>query len=199
MGILMVGVGGQGVVLASDILAQVAVSLGYDAKKSEVHGMAQRGGVVSCHVRYGKEVLSAFIRRGGADIIVAFEEAEALRWLEYLKPQGVLIVNRDRIVPPIAFRRGYSYPKEAVEELKRRVKNLLLIEGHDMAVRLGNPKLVSSILLGALSNYLDLPQEEWERAITQRVPQATIDKNLEAFASGRNYKGENPAHLPSHL
>lgn len=183
--VLMAGVGGQGVVLASDILAQVAANAGMDVKKSEVHGMAQRGGAVSCHLRFGNKVWSAFIKRGQADVLLAFEEMEGLRWQVFLKPDGVAIVNRLQIIPPASFSKGQSYPAEPLDEFKKNVKHLHVVEANRLALEMGNPKLANSVLLGVLSLFLPFPAEAWEKEIAGRVPKATVEINLKAFLKGR--------------
>lgn len=183
--ILIVGVGGQGVVLASAILSEVALTAGYDVKKSEVHGMSQRGGVVSSHVRLGARVHSPLIPEGGADVILAFERAEALRWSHELKNGGVLIVNVQKIVPPIAVDTRYQYPDDALEQLKARVKNLRVLDAEAISKELGNVRLANTVLLGALADTLDVPAEVWREVIAKRVPKGTAEANLRAFEAGR--------------
>lgn len=183
--ILIVGVGGQGVLLASELLSAVAVEAGLDAKKSEVHGMAQRGGVVSSHVRIGEKVYSPLIPRGDADVILAFEEAEALRWSFFLKPEGALIVNRYRLVPPIASMKGFDYPKDPVKSVQSKIDRTVLLDAEQIARELGNRRLVNTILLGVVSRYLDLDEAIWNKVIRERVPKGTETLNLEAFAQGR--------------
>jgi indolepyruvate ferredoxin oxidoreductase, beta subunit len=185
MNILIVGVGGQGVLLASQILSEVAMQAGYDVKKSEVHGMSQRGGVVSSHIRIGKVVHSPLIPDGGADVILAFERAEGLRWVHELKPKGAMIVNAQKVVPPIAVDTKYHYPDDALEQLQNRVKNLRVMDAEEISRNLGNVKLANTVLLGALANTLDIEEGVWREVIAKRVPKGTAEANLKAFEAGR--------------
>ncbi len=183
--ILIVGVGGQGVLLASEILTAAAVEAGYDAKKSEVHGMAQRGGVVSSHVRIGEKVYSPLIKEGYADVILAFEQAEAMRWVHFLKDGGTMIVNRYKLVPPIASMKGFEYPEDPIGVVKKRIHDAKVVDAVKIAADLGNPRLVNTILLGVLSASLDVPEKIWEKVIRERVPKGTEDLNVKAFREGR--------------
>jgi len=183
--VLIVGVGGQGVLLASEILSSVALEAGYDAKKSEVHGMAQRGGVVSSHVRFGEKVFSPLIPEGEADVILSFESAESLRWVHFVKPDGVIIVNDYRLIPPIASLKGFDYPPDPLAKVKDRVRNVKSVDALEIANKLGNPRMVNTILLGTLSTSIDIPVKIWEKIIQERVPKGTEELNLKAFAAGR--------------
>lgn len=183
--ILVVGVGGQGVILASEIIADVALRSGFDVKKSEIHGMAQRGGIVSSHVRYGKRVQSPLIPWGMADLILSFEEAEALRWISFLSPEGRMIVNTQQLIPPIVSTGIASYPEGAREMLEKKTRNPILIDAFGLACELGNPRMINTILLGALSSLLELPERHWIAAIEERVPERFRDSNVEAFRRGR--------------
>ncbi len=183
--ILIVGVGGQGVILASEILSAVAIKTGYDVKKSEVHGMAQRGGVVTSHVKYGPQVFSPLIQQGKVDVLLSFEGAEALRWLGFLKPEGRTIVNLQEIIPPIVSTGLAEYPKNAKQYLAENTKDPILLDAYVLAQNLGNPRLVNTILLGALSTIIDLPLRHWRRSIGESVPPAFKDLNLKAFEEGR--------------
>ena len=183
--VLIVGVGGQGVLLASELLSTAAVESGLDAKKSEVHGMAQRGGVVSSHVRFGEKVYSPLIPDGETDVLLAFEIAEALRWIHFLKEDGTVIVNDYRLVPPIAMMKGQHYPEDPVRKVRERVKNVLVVDARAVAKRLGNVRLVNTLLLGVLSLSVDLPLTVWEKVIRERVPKGTEDLNWQAFLEGR--------------
>ncbi len=183
--VLIVGVGGQGVLLASGILSEVALRAGLEVKKSEVHGMSQRGGVVSSHVRFGPKVYSPLIPNGKADVILAFERAEALRWAHELKDDGFMIVNDHKMVPPIAVDPKYVYPDDAVEQLKSRVKNLKVVHAADISETLGNPRLANTVLLGALSRTLDFDENIWREVIARRVPKHTVELNQKAFEEGR--------------
>ena len=178
--VLIVGVGGQGVLLASEILSSVAVEAGLDAKKSEVHGMSQRGGVVSSHVRFGEKVFSPLIKEGEADVILAFEEAEALRWLHFLDKDGDIIVNEYRLVPPIVVTKKLNYPEDPVSIIKSKVNNVKSIDAEAAAREIGNPRLVNTILLGVLSQSIDIDEKVWK--------DGTEDINLQAFVRGREYK-----------
>ncbi|RJP77188.1 MAG: indolepyruvate oxidoreductase subunit beta [Candidatus Zixiibacteriota bacterium] len=186
MNILIVGVGGQGVLLASAILSEVALLAGYDVKKSEVHGMSQRGGVVSSHVRLGTVVHSPVIPNGAADVILAFEKAEALRWVHELKAGGFLIVNDQKLVPPIAVDPKYVYPDDALELLQGRAERLRVLNAAAIARKLGNERLANTVLLGALSTGLDIDLDLWRQVISRRVPKGTAEANLKAFEAGRN-------------
>ena len=157
--VLIVGVGGQGVLLASEILCEVAKVMGLDAKKSEVHGMSQRGGVVTSHVRFGKKVYSPLIPDGEADVILAFEIAEGLRWAGELRAGGTIIVNRQKIVPPIVATGKFSYPEELEEKIRGKADKVIIIDAFEIAEGLGNTRLVNTILLGVMSNSIDLEEE----------------------------------------
>jgi len=186
--ILIVGVGGQGVILASEILSEVARVNGLDAKKSEVHGMSQRGGVVSSHVRFGEKVYSPLIPEGEADVVLSFELAEALRWVYYLKGDGSLIVNRLKLIPPITTTGKYSYPEGVEEKLSGTVANTMIIDAISIAKELGNPRLVNTILLGVLSNLIEFEEESWLKVIEERAPKGTGELNKKAFLEGRKIK-----------
>jgi len=186
--VLIVGVGGQGVLLASEMLCQVARVMGLDAKKSEVHGMSQRGGVVTSHVRFGKKVHSPLIEEGAADVILAFEIAEALRWVHYLRPGGSLIASDQKIVPPIATTGKFAYPEKVEDAIKARVPKTKIVDAIEIGTRLGNTKLVNTILLGVLSNDLDLEESKWLEVIEKMAPKGTGEINKKAFLEGRAAK-----------
>ena len=194
--VLIVGVGGQGVIMVSKALAWLAQSKGFEVKQSEVHGMAKRGGTVFSHVRFGPQVWSPTIPMGEADILVALEWAEGLRWLPYLKPDtGIFLCDTKRIVPPFAClnRRAGApmrYSRETPAEVKAHVAEGYAIDATDMAEQLGNERVANVVLLGALSTALDFPAAEWEKAVTQFVPAKTIAVNLEAFRQGRSWIAE---------
>jgi len=183
--ILIVGVGGQGILLASEMLSSVAMRAGYDVKKSEVHGMAQRGGIVSSHVRFGDKIYSPLIPLGQADTLLAFEEIEALRWIHFLKKDGRVIVNRQKLIPPIASLKGFEYPKDPLTLLKQRITKLQAISALNIAEKLNNRRIINIILLGVLSGSLEIPIQIWETAIQEMVPKGTIKTNLNAFRAGR--------------
>lgn len=184
--ILFSGVGGQGIILASKVLARCAFDCGYMVKESEMHGMAQRGGSVTGHVRFGKDVYSPLIPSGSADYLVVMEELEGLRNADYLKPKGRAIFNR-RKVPPSFLKPGFDYP----EDIKFRLDSLGFqvkeIDALGMAKQLGNPRVENLVLLGALSGYLALPLSAWLRAVKESVPAKTIELNMAAFKMGRDF------------
>ena len=181
--IILVGVGGQGTILASKLLTTGLMNAGYDVKMSEIHGMSQRGGSVSSQVRYGEEVYSPVIEIGGADILVSFEKMEALRWLEYLKPSGKIIVNNYRIdsIPVLTGKAIYK-EKEIEDELNRL--NATIINAADKADEMGNSKVMNIILLGALVKSMELEHIDWESIIRENVKEKFVDINLKAFKNG---------------
>jgi indolepyruvate ferredoxin oxidoreductase beta subunit len=187
--ILIVGTGGQGVLLASELLSEAAVASGYDAKKSEVHGMSQRGGVVSSHVRIGKKVYSPIIPYGQADIILSFEQAEGLRALDWLAPSGKIIISTTRLVPPIANFGKFSYPADPAAEIRKKTKNLIVVEADKVALELGNIRLVNTILLAVASPFIGFEKKVWEEAIRKMVKPKFVDLNLKAFARGYELAG----------
>lgn len=184
--IVLVGVGGQGSVLAGQIIARVAMLAGLSVATSEVHGMAQRGGSVLSTVRYGKEVLSPAVSEGAADVLLAFEKLEALRYLNYLKADGLVLVNDQRIVPSVESLKLAPYPNDRTieETLRRRARDVLIVPALEIAQKLGNPALTNTVMLGALSQVLDLSQDAWRRAVTELVPPKTVELNLLAFDEG---------------
>jgi indolepyruvate ferredoxin oxidoreductase beta subunit len=185
---LLAGVGGQGTLLASNVLSGIALEVGYDVKKSEVHGMAQRGGSVNTHVRWNVErVYSPLIGLGEADVLLAFEEAESLRYAEYLKRDGVAIVNRYTIEPITVTSGGAHYPTET--ELRAVfgvvTDRLYIVPGTEIAKELGNARTANVVLLGALSTFLDIPEESWLHVIEAHVPPRYVELNRRAFFRGR--------------
>ncbi|MDD3730989.1 MAG: indolepyruvate oxidoreductase subunit beta [candidate division Zixibacteria bacterium] len=187
--ILIVGVGGQGVLLASEIISTVAMNAGLDVKKSEVHGMSQRGGVVSTHVKMARKVYSPTIQLGQADVLLSFEQAEALRAINWLKKDGLVITSTTVLIPSIVTStKGLSYPGEAVAEIKRKVKRVIALEADRLATELGNPRLVNTILLGVLSNYMNFDKEAWLETLKTKVKGKFVDINLKAFEAGREIK-----------
>jgi indolepyruvate ferredoxin oxidoreductase beta subunit len=187
--VLLVGVGGQGVVLASALVADAALRAGYDVKQSEVHGMSQRGGIVSSHLRFGPRVFSPLIEVGGADAVVALEWNEGLRALPYLRPGAPLIVNLQRVVPPGACRDRRSgrweYPPLAVDLLLKQVGDVRACDAMAMARELGSPKAANSVLLGVLAALLPFPERVWGEALEAKVPRGTFPANERAFRAGR--------------
>lgn len=199
-GVVLAGVGGQGVVLASAVLAEAALQSGFEVKQSEVHGMAQRGGAVVSHVRYGEAVASPVIPLASADVLASFEWAEALRWLPYLRPGGALVVDARRIVPPGACRDhrtwGVPYPPLDPRAISGHTGQVVLIDATGTAAALGNSKAANSVVLGVISRFLDIEDAAWEKAITRFVPPKTIDLNLEAFHIGKATATLDPADIP---
>ncbi|MEW6411522.1 MAG: indolepyruvate oxidoreductase subunit beta [Candidatus Zixiibacteriota bacterium] len=184
--ILIVGVGGQGVLLASEIITEVAMGAGLDVKKSEVHGMAQRGGIVSSHVRIAPRVYSPTIGYGQADIIVAFEQAEGLRAMDWMKKDGVAIASMTRLVPAIVTSsKQFSYPDDSIDEMKKKADRVIGVPADKIAMELGNPRLVNTILMGVMSNYLPFDSELWLDVIRKKVKPKFVDVNVEAFNRGR--------------
>ena len=183
--ILLVGVGGQGTILVGKILSSGLVNAGFDVKMSEVHGMAQRGGSVSNQVRYGDAVYSPIISKGKADILVAFESMEALRWLEYLNPQGKIVVN-DYQIPSAPILMGkQDYPEGVLDILKGKA-NTSIIKAAKIAEELGNIKAMNIVLFGALVKGMQLTNIDWEPVIKNNVKPKTIEVNIKAFRAGLN-------------
>ncbi len=188
LNVLLAGIGGQGVLTASQLLAEAGVFAGYDVKKSEVHGMAQRGGVVISHVRMGRRVYSPIISSGEADLLVAFEEAEALRWRSEVRSGGILIVNCLQVAPPVVNLGLFKYPEDPLANLRSSGSSLLPVEASALAVKMGSPRLAGTILMGAASGVASLAVEHWEAAIRARFGHADVaDQNLKAFHQGREY------------
>ena len=183
--ILIVGVGGQGVILASNALSEIAMAKGFDVKKNESHGQSQRGGTVPSHIRYGQKVYAPVIARGEADIVLAFEELEGLRFAHFLKPDGKMILNRQRIYPPRVSSGMDTYPEDIPKTLKDHDIDVVEVDALQMADKMGNPLVVSTILLGVLSKYLDFSSEEWKEVIGRLVPEKHRSVNLDAFEAGR--------------
>lgn len=181
--ILLVGVGGQGTLLASTILSKGLIEAGYDVKMSEVHGMAQRGGSVTTQVRYGEKVYSPIIGKGQADILVSFEVMEALRWLDYLKPTGVAIINDQEISSAPILAGRVDYPEGILDEIKSKVSTKV-IDAAKIAKNLGNVKAMNIVLLGALVKAMDLEDIDWEDIISNNIKEKFVELNLNAFNKG---------------
>lgn len=194
--IILVGVGGQGSVLAGQIIARAAVLAGFSVATSEVHGMAQRGGSVFSTVRYGKDVLSPAVPEGAADVLLAFEKLEALRYLNHLKAGGLALVNDQRIVPSVESLKLAPYPddKTIEETLRRRASEVLIVPALGIAQKLGNTALTNTVMLGALSPFLYIPKDTWRQAVTELVPPKTIELNLLAFEEGLDWSKRH-AHV----
>ena len=187
--IFITGVGGQGIILASELLSEVALSGGYDVKKSEVHGMAQRGGSVVSAVRFGEKVYSPVISEGEADVLLAFEPLEALRTLHFAKPEGKVIVNTRPIMPATVASGAAVYPQDLFDRIKKEVPDVVMLDGYALAKQAGSTRTVNVVLLGALSNFLPFSEDDWMRAIERRVPPKYLEQNKTAFKLGRNYQG----------
>ncbi len=187
LNILLVGVGGQGTILASNILAELGLKLGYDVKKAEVHGMSQRGGSVISHVRWGLKVFSPIIAKGEADVMVAFEKIEVVRYIDILEPEGMVLANNHAILPITVSAGARSYPEDELirASISNVTKNVHWIDGMGIAEELGNSRIANVVLLGALSCLLEMQSEPWLEVMESRVPPKFIDINREAFAAGR--------------
>ena len=184
--ILIVGVGGQGVLLASEVISEVAMNAGLDVKKSEIHGMSQRGGVVSSHVKIGPKVYSPTIAEGQADILMAFEQAEGLRAASWMRKDGVGIISRTSLIPAIVTgSKVYHYPEDAIGELSKKIKHVIAVPADQIAAELGNPRLVNTILLGVLSNHLRFPEDLWIDTLKSKVRKQFVDVNIAAFRRGQ--------------
>lgn len=182
--ILLVGVGGQGTILASKILSEGLVRKGYDVKMSEIHGMSQRGGSVTTHVRFGTKVASPVVPEGEADVLVAFEKVEAVRWLKYLKKGGRLVVNNFEIYSLPVLTGAAKYPDEVVEKLQKEVPNFKVFNAGKIAEDLGNIKAQNIVLLGALVKAMGLEDIDWESVLKELIPPKLLDLNIKAFKAG---------------
>ena len=183
--IMIVGVGGQGTLLTSRILGKLATRAGYDVKLSEVHGMAQRGGSVVTFVRYGDNVAEPIVEEGQADVLIAFERLEALRYIHFLKKDGSVIVNDWRIDPITVVTGVAQYPEKIIDTLKEK-RNTIVVEATEEAKKLGAPRTFNVIVLGAAAKYIGFDKEEWLNVIETTVPPKTIEINKKAFEIGYN-------------
>lgn len=184
--ILLVGVGGQGILLASEILTEASMLAGFDVKKSEIHGMSQRGGSVVSHVRFGAEVNSPVVPEGEGDILFGFELLETCRYLPLLRPGAKVVANDFRIAPPSVLLGKESYPEGLAERIKAQFPDFLLVDGLKLATDAGNPRAANTVLLGAVSKRLDIAEPHWLAAMTKMVPQKALDINIKAFQLGRS-------------
>lgn len=184
MNILMTGVGGQGIILASDVLSEVMMRAGCDVKKSEIHGMAQRGGSVMSHVRFAPEVASPLIPYGACDIMLSFEELETARYLPYLNRNTRVLINRFRLAPPTVIAGKEQYP-DVTALLREHSGNVCFVEGTALAARLGNVRGVNVVLLGTLSTFLETPEALWIETISDMLPEKIRAANIEGFRQGR--------------
>lgn len=181
--IMIVGVGGQGTLLTSRILGGLAIAGGYDVKLSEVHGMAQRGGSVVTFVRYGEAVAEPIVEEGQADVMIAFEQLEALRYAHFLKKDGALVINDWRIDPMPVLTGAAEYPEHIIESLKEKYR-VYTVNATEEAKKLGNPRVFNLIVLGIAARHMDFSREQWYDVIEHTVPQKTIDINKKAFDVG---------------
>ena len=181
--IMIVGVGGQGTLLTSRILGGITVAAGYDVKLSEVHGMAQRGGSVVTYVRYGTKVAEPIVEQGQADVLIAFERLEALRYAHFLKKDGVIIVNDQRIDPMPVVTGVAEYPQGIIEDLSKEYR-VISVDAQAEALAMGNSKVFNVIILGVAAQHMDFPKEKWIEVIKNTVPAKTIDINVKAFERG---------------
>lgn len=183
--VVLVGVGGQGILLASEIVARAAMFAGYDVKTNEVHGMAQRGGSVTAQIRYGKVVNSPLVALGDARVLGSFEQVEALRWAHYLASDGLAVVSTAELIPVTVSSGQATYPDNAEARLKEVFKRLVLLDATKLAQEMGDSRMANTIVLGALSNGLTLSLENWEEAIKSSVKPKYVEANLKAFMAGR--------------
>ena len=181
--IMIVGVGGRGTLLTSRILGGITVEAGYDVKLSEVHGMAQRGGSVVTYVRYGEKVAEPIVEEGQADVLIAFERLEALRYAHFLKKDGVIIVNDQRIDPMPVVTGVAKYPDGIIEKLSKKYR-VVSVDAMDEAIKMGNSRVFNVIILGIAAKNMDFPKEQWIEVIKKTVPPKTIDINVAAFEKG---------------
>ena len=186
--IMIVGVGGQGSLLASKLMGNVLMAQGFDVKVSEVHGMAQRGGSVVTYVKYGDKVYSPVIAEGEADVIVSFEKLEAARWLPFLKEGGKLIVNDQEIDPMPVITGAAEYPQNISEAIKATGASMIELDALSLAVKAGSAKAVNVVLIGAMASHMQLSYETWTNAIRNTVPEKFLDMNLEAFRLGYEHE-----------
>lgn len=184
--IILVGVGGQGTILASKLLTTGLMNAGYDVKMSEIHGMSQRGGSVSSQVRYGEKVWSPVIEKGSADMIVSFEKMEALRWLEYLKADGKIVINDHEMMPMPVIMGKAEYSTEIIDEIKKACQDVTVVNATAEAMKLGNGKVMNIILLGTIIKAMKLDNINWERIIKENVKPAFVEDNLKAIQVGMN-------------
>ena len=186
MNVLIAGVGGQGVILASDIMCEVFMEAGYDVKKSEVHGMAMRGGIVTSHFRFGKKVYSPLIKEGEADILFAFEQLDGLRWVNHLRLNGKIVMNDHKINPPAVNLGEMEYPKAIPKMIRSKIKNFYLVKGTEIALQLGDVRAANVVLLGAISKFFEVNEDLWLKTILNYLPPKVHELNKKAFSAGRD-------------
>lgn len=185
--VMIVGVGGQGTLLASRLLGTALLSEGYDVKVSEVHGMSQRGGSVVTYVKYGDKVASPIVQKGQADLILAFEQLEAARWLPFLKTGGTIIANTQQIDPMPVVIGTAQYPDGVLQSIRATGADLTEIDALSLAVKAGSPKAVNVVLIGVMASHMDIDYAVWENAIRATVPEKFLELNLKAFEYGYHH------------
>ena len=183
--VLVAGVGGQGVILASDIMCEVFMEAGYDVKKSEIHGMAMRGGIVTSHFRFGKKVYSPLIKEGEVDILFAFEQLEGLRWINHVRPNGKILMNDNKVNPPAVNMGEMDYPGNIPETIQSKFKNFYLVKGTEIALQAGDVRAANVVLLGAMSKLFTIQDTLWLDTILGHLPPKVHDLNRKAFATGK--------------
>jgi indolepyruvate ferredoxin oxidoreductase beta subunit len=184
--ILVAGVGGQGVILASDIMSEVFMGAGFDVKKSEVHGMAMRGGIVTSHFRFGKKVYSPLIKEGEVDVLFAFEQLEGLRWLNHLRPNGKVVMNDHKVNPPMVNLGEMEYPKNIPKIIQSKLKDFYLVKGTEIALQMGDARAANVVLLGAISKFFEVGEDLWLKTILTYLPAKVHELNKKAFSAGRD-------------
>lgn len=184
--IMIVGVGGQGTLLASRVLGNLFMDKGLDVKVSEVHGMSQRGGSVVTYVRAGSDVASPIIAEGSADIIIAFEQLEAVRWAHFIKKGGIIAVNVQKIAPMPVITGAAAYPEDNLEKLKAMDAKFIAVDALSMAVKAGSARSVNMVMLGVVSKFMNYTQNDWEAALGKAIKPSLYSMNKIAFASGRD-------------
>jgi indolepyruvate ferredoxin oxidoreductase beta subunit len=183
--VLVAGVGGQGVILASDIMCEVFMEAGYDVKKSEIHGMAMRGGIVTSHFRFGKKVYSPLIKEGEVDILFAFEQLEGLRWINHVRLNGKILMNDNKVNPPAVNLGEMDYPKSIPEIIQSKFKDFYLVKGTEIALQAGDIRAANVVLLGAMSKLFTIQDSLWLDTILGHLPPKVHDLNRKAFAAGK--------------
>ncbi|NLS93512.1 MAG: indolepyruvate oxidoreductase subunit beta [Planctomycetaceae bacterium] len=183
--VVLAGVGGQGILLASEILARAALAAGFDVKTNEVHGMAQRGGSVIAQVRFGREVFSPLVARGSARVLGALERVEALRQHQFLASDGLAVVSSQMVVPVTVSSGQAAYPADVEQRLRAAFPRLVYVDAVEKATRLGNHRAANLVVLGAMAHALDLPDEAWHEAVRSSVKPQHVEVNLKAFAAGQ--------------
>lgn len=184
--ILLVGVGGQGILLASEILSEAFMLAGHDVKKSEIHGMSQRGGSVVSHVRFGAKVFSPVVPEGEGDVLFGFELLETYRYLSLLRPNATVVANDFKILPPSVLLGQAVYPDALAERIREQFSDTLVVDGNGLALQAGDLRAANTVLLGAVSKRLPLEEEVWHQAIKKMAPPKALEINLKAFKMGRD-------------